>query len=182
LDCYASSLEELAGFYYAWGHFDLFTGLIRKALTLRRTAAEEAPADVFLQQRSERAVAYWESQLALADPQEQETTALSESLSIQRKLCAADPNNLDLLEDLIGVLDNDAIILSGRKEYGEAKKLLQEALEIGRKLEQEKRRTFNVIYHLYRVAFTLSLCSRMTAAPKLSWEKPEPDVDELNTV
>jgi tetratricopeptide (TPR) repeat protein len=186
LDCYAGSLEELAGFYYAWGHFDLFTGLIRKALALRRTAAEEVPADMFLQQRSERAIAHWESQLALADPQEQETTALNESLSIQRKLCAADPNNLDLLEDLIGVFDNDAIILSGRKEYGEAKKLLQEALEIGRKLKQEKRRTFNVVYHLYRIAFTLSLCSRMTgdleAARKINLELLAPLSEELNAV
>jgi serine/threonine protein kinase/tetratricopeptide (TPR) repeat protein len=186
LDCYASSLEELGRFYYDWGRFDLFAGPVRKALSLRRKAAEDAPGDMRLQRGSEKAFARWESSLALADPQEQWAAVPGESLSIQRKLCAADPNNVDLSEGLVRILDNDAIILADRRQYAEAKNLVNEAIAIGESLKERKKRTFDVDYLLYSGAFTLSVCCRMTgdleAAKKVNLELLIPLNKVLNAV
>jgi serine/threonine protein kinase/tetratricopeptide (TPR) repeat protein len=159
LDSYASSLERLGGFYFFSGRSDLFAEPVRKALALRHKAAAEAPADNDLQHRSERAVAHWTSFLALVDPQ---NAVPEESLAILRKLCAADPNNVSLLADLIQALGNCASLLGDRHEYEEAKKLLREAISIGKRLAEQKKFGFYIDENLDCVAVSLSLCCSAT--------------------
>jgi tetratricopeptide (TPR) repeat protein len=180
LDSYASSLERLGGFYYDSGRSDLFAETVRKALALRHKAAAEAPADNDLQHRSERAVAHWTSFLALADPQ---VAAPEESLAMLRKLCAADPNNVGLLADLIQALGSCPSLLGNRHEYEEAKKLLREAINIGKRLAEQKKFGFYIDENLDYVAVSLSLCCSATGdletAKKINLELLLPLTEKL---
>jgi len=180
LDSYASSLERLGGFYFDSGSSDLFAETVRKALALRHKAAAEAPADNDLQHRSERAVAHWASFLALADPQ---VAAPEESLAILRRLCAADPNNVGLLADLIQALGNCASLLASRDEYEEAKKLLREAISIGKRLAEQKKFGFYIDENLDNVAVAFSLCCSATGdletAKKTNLELLSPLTEKL---
>jgi eukaryotic-like serine/threonine-protein kinase len=161
-DTYASCLESLGGFYADWCRFDLVAKPIRRALAIRRQAAAEAPTNLVLQQLSERAVARWSSTLTLTDPKAAEIAALGEGVVILRKLCAADPNNVDLLENLIGSLTDDGRTLAGRKQYQEGERLLKEAIDIGNKVNADKRGRFSIDGRLNAAAFMLSFCYRMT--------------------
>jgi tetratricopeptide (TPR) repeat protein len=180
LDSYASSLERLGGLYFDSGRFELFAEPVRKALALRSQAAAEAPTDSDLQHHSERAVAHWTSFLALAGPQ---VAVPEESLAILRKLCAADPNNVGLLADLIQALGNSASLLGNRDEYEEAKKLLREAVSIGKRLADQKKLGFYIDNNLDYVAVALSLCCTATGdietAKKINLELLLPLTEKL---
>jgi tetratricopeptide (TPR) repeat protein len=186
LNAYASALENLGGLYYNWGRFKFFGEPVRKALTLRRKAAAAAPADIGLRQHSEKAIAHWASLLALGDPQDQEIVAPGESLAIQRRLCAADPSNVDLSEELIGELANDASILADQREYEKAEKLLKEAVDIGKRLKDEKKRSYDVDDRLQQVAFALSFCyskgGDLEAARRINLELLVPLTEELKAI
>jgi eukaryotic-like serine/threonine-protein kinase len=184
LDCYVQALEYLGKLYYEWGRVNLFAEPVRKALALRLRAATEAPTDIGLQQRSERATAHWGGMLALADSQDEKIPG--QSLSILQRLSTIDPNNADLLEDLIRELGNYAFVLISRKDYEGAKKLLKEAIGTGKRLIDEKRSSFHVREYLDAAAFALSHCYTRTgdldAATKTNAELLAPLTEELNVM
>jgi eukaryotic-like serine/threonine-protein kinase len=162
LDSYAHSLERLGSFYFQTGQIGLIREPVRRALALRRKAANEAPADIDLQQRSERAVARWGFMIALLGPEDEQVPVITESLSLQRKFCALDPNNFGLLEDLIRMLGNLGVLLMDRRDYTGAKAPLREALDIGKRLGYESRCNFEIDDYLHTDAFALSVCCSET--------------------
>jgi tetratricopeptide (TPR) repeat protein len=183
---YAKALEELGGFYHNLGRFDLFEEPVRKALTLLHKAAGEAPADIGLQQRSERAVAHWGALLTIVDLQEGKLRIPGESLELLRKLSAMDPRNVDLLKDLVNALENCGSILTNQKEYETGKKLLKEAVEIGKRLIDEKKSGFELEDNVQLCAFALSICYSRTgdleAARKVNLESLAPLTERLATL
>jgi eukaryotic-like serine/threonine-protein kinase len=162
VNSFATGLERLGAFYCQSARFDLMAEPIRKALAIRRQAAAEAPGDVDLQQRLQKAVAYSASTLALADSQSAEVALPGESLSMLRRLCAIDPNNVDLAQTLVRELGNCGIVLLNRNEYEEAKTLLKESVDIASKLIGGKRASFYIEDCADSYAFSLFLCYRKT--------------------
>lgn len=183
---YTKGLEQLGAFYYNLGRFDLFGDPVRKALALLRKAAGEAPADIGLQQRSERAVARWSTLLAIVDSQDGKLVIPGESLELLRKLSAMDPRNVDLLEDLVRELENCGSVLTTHREYETARKLLKEAIEIGKRLIDEKKSGFQLEDDLQLCAFGLSICYSKTgdleAARKVNLELLAPLTERLETL
>jgi len=69
VDCYAGSLETLGAFYKSWGRIALMQETVRRALAIRRKAADEAPDDIALQRladayRVELTLGPWASRLS----------------------------------------------------------------------------------------------------------------------
>ncbi len=186
VNSYASSLERLGAFYCHSARLDLMAEPIRKALAIRRKAAAEAPGDIDLQQRLEKAVAYSGSTLAFADSQSAEVALPGESLSILRSLCAIDPNNADLEQNLLRELGNYGILLVNRNEYEEARTLLEESVDIARRLIGEKRASFYAEDCADSYAFSLSLCYRKTgdlkSARKVNLEILTPLTEKLAAI
>jgi tetratricopeptide (TPR) repeat protein len=162
LEAYATSLERLGAFYSDSCRFDLTAGPIRKSLAIRRKAAEEAPADIDLRRRLEKAIAFSGSTLALADSQSAHVKLPGESLSMLRRLCSIDPNNADLAQNLVRELGNYGALLMNRNEYEEAKPLLKESIDIAKRLVDGKRASFFVEDCAENSAFSLFLCYQKT--------------------
>jgi eukaryotic-like serine/threonine-protein kinase len=162
LEAYATSLERLGAFYSDLCRFDLTAGPILKSLAIRRKASEEAPADIDLRQRLEKAIAFSGSTLSLADSQSAQVKLPGESLSVLRRLCSIDPNNADLAQNLARELGNYGALLMNRNEYEEAKPLLKESIDIAKRLVDGKRASFFVEDWADSSAFSLFLCYQKT--------------------
>jgi serine/threonine protein kinase len=162
LNSYASSLECLGNAYCGWARFDLVTTPIRKALAIRRQAVAESPGDIELQQRLDRAIAFSGSSIALTNPQNTKFDFPGESLSMLRKLCAADPNNAELSQNLFRELGNYGTVLVNKNEPEKAKPLLRESLEIAKKLTDQKKAPLFCQDYAVGYGFTLFLCYRRT--------------------
>jgi serine/threonine protein kinase/tetratricopeptide (TPR) repeat protein len=186
LEVYATSLERLGAFYSDSCRFDLTTGPIRKSLAIRRKAAEEAPADIDLRQRLEKAIAFSGSTLALADFQSAGVKLPGESLSVLRRLCSIDPNNADLAQNLVRELGNYGALLMNRNEYEEAKPLLKESIDIAKRLVDGKRASFFVEDWADSSAFSLFLCYQKTgdlkSAIRVNFEVLAPLTEKLAAV
>jgi serine/threonine protein kinase len=186
LEAYATSLERLGAFYSDSCRFDLTAGPIRKSLAIRRKAAEEAPVDIDLRQRLEKAIACSGSTLALADSQSGKITNPGEPLSILRRLCAVDPNNVDLSGNLVRELGNYGLLFVYRDEYEQAKKLLKESVEIGKKLIEVNKDSFWIEDLTDGYAFGLSLCYSKTgdveSARKITKELLVPLTGKLEAI
>jgi serine/threonine protein kinase/tetratricopeptide (TPR) repeat protein len=183
---YVNSLEILGAFFYNSGRFNLFREPVRKALALCRKAAAQSPADVILQKLSERIIARWVSLLAFADSPDAKAEISTESLATMRKLCAADPNNIGLLEELIRELGNYGVFLMNQNDFENAKKPLEEALDISKKAIDQKKSSYYAKLCIQNYAFSLSHCYSKTgdidAARKTNLEFLVPLTDELKAI
>jgi serine/threonine protein kinase/tetratricopeptide (TPR) repeat protein len=144
VNSYATSLQRLAAFYTDWARYDLMAGPLKEALAIRRRAVAEAPGDIDLQQQLDRAIAISGSALAFADPQSANGALPGESLSRLRKLCVADPNNMDLTQNLLRELGNYGALLLNQKEYKRAILVLKESVDLAKKLIDENKANFFV--------------------------------------
>jgi tetratricopeptide (TPR) repeat protein len=89
-------------------------------------------------------------------------TAEGEELSMLRRLCAIDPNNVGLESDLIRELTNYGILLGGRRQYSEAISLLREAVRLGDRLDANGVTDLRIEDNVYNCAIDLALCYRRT--------------------
>jgi eukaryotic-like serine/threonine-protein kinase len=187
LESYTSSLEQLGSFYCSVGRFDLFAGPVNKALFLLSDAAAKAPNDPGLKQCVERVTARWGDVFALVKS-DQMNAALpgGESLAVLRGLCAADPSRVDLLEDLIRESGNCGVLLSNQNRYEDAKRLLKEAVDLSRKLMEERKSGFYIEDCAHTFAFCLSHCysktGEMEAAKKINMEFLVPLTEKLAAI
>jgi eukaryotic-like serine/threonine-protein kinase len=161
VDAYASSLEELGSLYFEEGKLGVFLEPVQKALAIRRKAAADAPANIRLARLSDRAIGRWGSFLAKESPNEQ-ATAEGEELSMLRRLCAIDPNNVGLESDLIRELTNYGVLLGGRRQYTEAISLLREVLRLGDRLDANGITDLRIEDNVYNCAVDLALSYRRT--------------------
>ena len=185
-DSYVYSLENLGDFYYNSGQFNLFREPIQKAMALCRKVAAQSPIDAVLQQRSERIIARWATLLAFADSPDDKAEISSEPLSTMRRMCAADPNNVGLSEELIRELGNYGVFLMNQNDFEKAKNPLQEALNIGKKLIYEGKGSYYVKTCIQTYAFGLSHCYTRTGdlevARKINSEFLAPLTERLKAI
>jgi tetratricopeptide (TPR) repeat protein len=131
-------------------------------LAIRRKAAADAPANIRLAWLSDRAVGRWGSFLELVKSPNEPAAAGSEELSMLRRLCAFDPNNVGLESDLIRELTNYGSLYFGRRQYSEAISLLREALRVGDRLHANGVTDPRIEDNVYNSAVDLALCYRRT--------------------
>ena len=160
VDAYAKSLEELGSFYVDWGKPRLFLEPVRKALAIRRKAADNAPGDIRLRWLKDRALGRWGSLLTLAGSPNEGTTIPGEELSILRQLCACDPNNVDLATDLVRELGNYGTEYIGRRQLAEAIKLFQEAVDVAERFRGKGIEEVRIDGCAFDYAFSLSVAYR----------------------
>jgi eukaryotic-like serine/threonine-protein kinase len=186
LESYTRSLEELGSFYCSVGRFDLFAGPVNKALSLLSNAAAKAPNDPGLKQCVERMTARWGDVFALVKSDQMNAVLPGESLALLRELCAADPSRVDLLEDLIRESGNCGLVLSNQNRYEDAKRLLEEAVDLSRKLMEERKGGFYLEDCAHSYGFCLSHCYSRTgdteAAKKINMEFLMPLTEKLAAI
>jgi eukaryotic-like serine/threonine-protein kinase len=186
LESYTSSLEQLGSFYCSVGRFDLFAGPVNKALFLLSDAAAKAPNDPGLKQCVERVTARWGDVLTLVKSGQMNAALPGESLALLGELCAADPSRVDLLEDLIRESGNYGVLLSNQNRYEDAKRLLKEAVDLSRRLMEEKKSGFYLEDCAHTFAFCLSHCYSETgdieAAKKINMEFLVPLTEKLAAI
>ena len=185
VDCYAHSLESIGVFYFNSGDPRLFQEPIKKALAIRRDAAAKARDNVALQRGSERAVARWGCLLGYVDPSDDNKELPGQAVAILRRLNAADPNNIDVIQDLIATLGNYGTLLSDRRQYQDAIKLFTEVVDIGERLIGENKATTSIKDHVMDAAFNLfhgySEIDDFEAAKKINSELLAPLAQQLAT-
>jgi serine/threonine protein kinase len=186
LEIYADCLESLASFYCTIGRFDLFAQPIEKALFLLRDAVARSPNNPGLQQRYDRLVARWRGTFALLKSPHSDAISLADLISMQRKLCAADPNSVALSEDLVRNLGNCGLVLTNQNEYEEAKKLLTEAVALSRRLIAEQKSGFYIEDCAHSYGFCLSHCyfktGNLEAARRINEEFLVPLTEKLSAI
>jgi tetratricopeptide (TPR) repeat protein len=186
LESYTSSLEQVGSFYCSVGRFDLFAGPVNKALSLLRDAAAKAPNDPGLKQCVERMTARWGDVVAFVESDQMNAALPGESLALLRRLCAADPSRVDLLEDLIRESGNCGVVLSNQNRYEDAKRLLKEAVDLSRKLMEERKSGFYLEDCAHTFGFCLSHCysktGDMEAAKKINMEFLVPLTEKLSAI
>jgi tetratricopeptide (TPR) repeat protein len=186
LESYTNSLEQLGSFYCSVGRFDLFVGPVNKALFLVSDAAAKAPNDPGLKQCVERVTARWGDVLTLVKSGQMNAALPGESLALLGELCAADPSRVDLLEDLIRESGNCGVLLSNQNRYEDAKRLLKEAVDLSRRLMEEKKSGFYLEDCAHTFAFCLSHCYSETgdieAAKKINMEFLVPLTEKLAAI
>jgi serine/threonine protein kinase len=158
VDSYAHSLESLGVFYFNCGDPRLFQEPIKKALTIRRDAAAKARDNVALQKGSERALARWGCLLSYGAPSDNNKELPDQAVAILRRQNAADPNNIDIIQDLIGSLGNYGTLLTDRRQYQDAIRVLTETIDIGERLISENKATTSIKDHVMDAAFNLFHC------------------------
>jgi serine/threonine protein kinase/tetratricopeptide (TPR) repeat protein len=134
LASYLSCLEGLRSFLYGSGHFNALRDVVRKAMALCRQAVAEAPNDPVLQQFFERLSANWASLSDFGDSLGGKAETSTELVSKMRRLCAADPNNVELHVEFMRELGNYGAFLSSQNEFEKAKEPLRESLCVGKSL------------------------------------------------
>src|SRR5258708_17679012 len=139
VDSYASSLEAVGTLQIDSGNVAELQSPLRKALTVRRDAAAEAPGQATRQVRSERAMGRWGCLLYCVDPANEKTVVPDESIAILRRLWEADPNNVYKEQDLIVGLTNYGTCLVDLAQYQKAATLLRESVGLAEKLTQQAK-------------------------------------------
>ncbi len=186
LESYTRSLEQLGSFYCSVVRFDLFAGPVNKALSLLSNAAAKAPNDPGLKQCVERMTARWGDVFALVKSDQMNAALPGESLVLLRELCTADPSRVDLLEDLIRESGNCGLVLSNQNRYEDAKRLLEEAVDLSRKLMEERKGGFYLQDCAHSYGFCLSHCYSRTgdteAAKKINMEFLMPLTEKLAAI
>jgi serine/threonine protein kinase len=158
VDCYASSLEALARFYFNSGNAKLFPELVKKALETRRAASAKEPANIALKRGWERAFGVWGALLAYCDPSGENAEIAAESIATMRRLYNADPNNMSLAGEFLLNLRNYGSMLADHLQYQDAAKLLEETISLGQTLVREKQESHETSYTLGEAAITLVEC------------------------
>jgi tetratricopeptide (TPR) repeat protein len=183
VDSYAKGLEELGRFYFDRGDPKLFREPVEKALALRKDAATKSPDNIALQRGWERAIGDWGCLLAYVDPSGEEIARAAESLDTLRKLSGADPSNIELAEELLGLLRNSATFLADRQQYRKASELYEEAITEARRLIRDKKESHEVAYCMGEAAFDVFFCyvklGNFDAAKRIDAEVVEPLAAEI---
>ena len=178
VDYYARSLEELGRFYFDSGNPELFQEPVKKALAIRKNAARKTPDNTALQRGSERAIADWGCLLAYFDPSGNNIARAAESVGILRRLHDADPDNINLAEELLGQSENFATFLADRQQYRQASGLFEEIITQARRLIQNKKESHEVAYCMGEAAFDVFFCyvklGNYEAANRIDAEAVEP--------
>jgi Tfp pilus assembly protein PilF len=112
---------------------------IRRALEIRRDAAEHAPGNAALKFRSERAIGRWGCLLFCLDPTHEKSDLANESIAVLRRLCTVDPNNAYFEQDLILALNNYGIFLIDQGQYQESATLLRGSVDLAEKLAHQPK-------------------------------------------
>jgi serine/threonine protein kinase len=183
VDSYSTSLEASGSFYFNRADRGLFLDSVKKALALRRDAAANAPGDIRLQRGWERAVGRWGCLLAFVDPTNENQTLPEESVTIVRKLYAADPNNVDLAQELIHQLQTEGAFALDRGRYQDAARLFEETIDIAKRMSREKNASSLVSRTVCDAGFDLFDCyfklGNFDAAKRVDVELLVPLTQEL---
>ena len=160
---YVSGLNSMGYFLYGSGRFDTFQEPARKALTLCRQALAKGPTDVAFQQFLARTITNWTNRLNSVESSDGKAEDSAGSVEIMRRLCVADPNNVELQEQFIEVLGNYGIFLSYQNDFDGPKAPFNEALRIAKGLLDRNKADYDTKDFMQVCAATLCECYVKTA-------------------
>jgi tetratricopeptide (TPR) repeat protein len=185
VDSYAKSLEELGRFYFNSGNPELFQEPVKKALALRKNAAGKNPDNTALQRGSERAIADWGCLLAYFDPSGENIAQAAESVAVLQRLREADPDNIDLAEELLRNLRNYGSFFGDRQQYQDAVKVFEETISLGKSLLRKGKDSLSIKYSIGEAAFDVfesySKLGDFESAKRVAAEVVAPLAQEFET-